>query len=135
MKKHLYNAIGFLCVGMAYIGVVTPGIPFSIFLVIAAWAFAKANPKMHTWLYNHKYFGPFLNNWTKKKVFPFYAKVSMILMMSFSIILLYIHGSYTGAMWLLITCIFVSIWALRYPSSVEEYDRRVKEGKRIAWLR
>jgi hypothetical protein len=36
---------------------------------------------------------------------------------------------------LLITCIFVSIWALRYPSSVAEYDRRVKEGKRIAWLR
>ena len=46
IKKYMYQAIGFLCVGLAYVGVVTPGIPFSIFLVIAAWAFAKSSPKM-----------------------------------------------------------------------------------------
>ena len=135
MKKSLYNILGFFMLGLAYIGVVTPGIPFSIFLVIATWAFAKANPKMHKWLYNHKYFGPFLNNWNKKRVFPLYAKISMVLMMSLSISLLCIHGSYTGAKWLTITCILVGIWAWRYPSTPEEYDRRVKEGKRIAWLK
>ena len=34
IKKYLYMALGFACLGMAYVGVVVPGIPFSIFLVI-----------------------------------------------------------------------------------------------------
>ena len=55
---------------MAYVGVVVPGIPFSIFLVFAAYCFAKSSKKWHDWLYNHKYFGPFLTNWVEKKVFP-----------------------------------------------------------------
>jgi O-antigen ligase len=33
MKKLFWNALGFLSLGMAYIGFITPGIPFSIFLV------------------------------------------------------------------------------------------------------
>ena len=33
---------------------------------------------MHKWLYNHKYFGPFLTNWTQKKVFPTKGKYAMI---------------------------------------------------------
>jgi hypothetical protein len=31
--------------------------------------------------------------------------------------------------------VLVAIWAWRYPGSVEEQERRVKEGKKIAWLR
>ena len=68
IKRYLYLALGFVCVGLAYIGFVTPGIPFSIFLVIAAWAFAKSSKKFHTWLLSHKRFGPILQNWEKHKV-------------------------------------------------------------------
>ena len=66
IKKYAYIALGLFCVGMAYIGFVVPGIPFSIFLVIAAWAFAKSSPRLHAWLYNHPWFGKFLTNWTEK---------------------------------------------------------------------
>ena len=57
IKRYLYLALGFVCGGLAYIGFVTPGIPFSIFLVIAAWAFAKSSKKMEALLYNHPLFG------------------------------------------------------------------------------
>jgi hypothetical protein len=33
------------------------------------------------------------------------------------------------------TFTLICIWAFRYPGSVEEYDRRVKEGKKIGWLK
>ena len=75
IKKYLYQGFGFFCVGMAYIGFVTPGIPFSIFLVMAAWAFAKSSPRMHKWLYNHKHFGPFLTNWNTKKSVSYKRKI------------------------------------------------------------
>ena len=75
-------AIGFICVGFANIGIVSHGIPFSIFLVIAAWAFAKSSPKMEAWLYNHPWFGKFLTNWNTKRVFPTKGKYAMIIVMA-----------------------------------------------------
>ena len=82
IKRYLYLTLGFVCVGLAYIGFVTPGIPFSIFLVIAAWAFAKSSKRMEAWLYNHPWFGAFLTNWVNKRVFPQKGKYAMILVMS-----------------------------------------------------
>jgi uncharacterized membrane protein YbaN (DUF454 family) len=67
MKKFFWKILGFLSLGMAYIGLITPGIPYSCFVVFAAYCFAKGSPKMHAWLYNHKIFGPFLTNWNESK--------------------------------------------------------------------
>jgi len=82
IKKLFWFSLGMLSLGMAYIGFVVPGIPFSIFLVFSAYCFARSSKKWHDWLYNHKYFGPFLTNWMQKKVFPTWAKISMIIVMS-----------------------------------------------------
>lgn len=136
IKKWLWFTLGMFCVGMAYIGVVTPGIPFSIFLVIAAFSFARSSEKMHKWLFNHKYFGPFLTNWGKYRVFPKYAKYSMVIMMSISLaIMWYSLQNFNAVLWTGLTMLGVSIWALRYPSTKEIHDQRIKDGKRIAWLK
>ena len=50
IKKYIWMGIGFLSLGMAYVGVVVPGIPFSIFLVFAAYCFSKSSKIMHDWL-------------------------------------------------------------------------------------
>lgn len=128
--------LGFACVGMAYIGLIVPGIPFSIFLVMAAWAFAKSSERMHAWLYNHPWFGRFLTNWTEKKVFPQRAKYLMIVVMTSSLIFLWFTTENLKAvMWSGGFMALVAVWAWRYPSSVEEYQRRKEAGKRIAWLK
>ena len=129
-------ALGFVCLGMAYIGVIVPGIPFSIFLVIAAWAFAKSNDRMHQWLYNHKYFGPFLTNWVNKQVFPTKGKYAMIIVMSSSLLFLWFTTENIKAVaWSGGFMALVAVWAWRYPGSVIECERRSDEGKRIGWLK
>jgi|TARA_B100001093_G_scaffold138164_1_gene130660 uncharacterized membrane protein YbaN (DUF454 family) len=136
VKKYFYMAIGFICVGFAYIGVITPGIPFSIFLVIAAWAFAKSSPKMEAWLYNHPWFGKFLTNWNTKRVFPTKGKYAMIIVMSSTLLFTWLATGnmkavvYSGAF-----MAGVAVWAWRYPGSVEEHARRVEAGERVAWLK
>lgn len=136
IKKYLYQGFGFFCVGMAYIGFVTPGIPFSIFLVMAAWAFAKSSPRMHKWLYNHKHFGPFLTNWTQKRVFPTKGKYAMVLVMSSTLAFTWFTTYnvkailYSGIFMLL-----VAIWAWRYPGSIEEHTKRIKMGTKVGWLK
>ena len=57
MKKWLWRSLGILFVGLAYIGIITPGIPTTIFAILAAWAFSKSSPELNNWLHNHKLFG------------------------------------------------------------------------------
>mgnify|MGYP001563369501 FL=1 len=136
MKKYMYMTLGFVCLGMAYVGVIVPGIPFSIFLVIAAWAFAKSNDRMHQWLYNHKYFGPFLTNWVNKKVFPTKGKYAMIIVMSSSLLFLWFTTENIKAVaWSGGFMALVAVWAWRYPGSVIEWEQRSDEGKRIGWIK
>ena len=136
IKSYLYQGFGFFCVGMAYIGFVTPGIPFSIFLVMAAWAFAKSSPKMEAWLYNHPWFGKFLTNWNKKRIFPTRGKFAMVIVMASTLAITYhATGNLNAILWSGAFMLGVAIWAWRYPGSMEEYEKRVKEGRRIAWLK
>lgn len=134
IKKFLWKMLGFCSLGMAYVGVVTPGIPYSPFVVFAAYCFAKGSPKMHAWLYNHKLFGPFLTNWGEKRVFPQTMKYFMLAMMSTSLIIMSFTVPIKGVVYTGIFMLCVAVWAWRYPSSVEEHDRRIANGKKIGWF-
>jgi uncharacterized membrane protein YbaN (DUF454 family) len=59
--------LGFLFLGFAGIGVVVPGMPVTIFCILALWAFKKSSPKMEAWLLNHKVVGPTLRDWEETK--------------------------------------------------------------------
>jgi uncharacterized membrane protein YbaN (DUF454 family) len=119
---------------MAYVGLITPGIPYSIFVVSAAYCFAKGSPKMHAWLYNHKLFGPFLTNWNTKRVFPTRMKYFMLAMMSTSLIIMSFTVPVRGVIYTGIFMAFVAVWAWRFPGSVEEHEKRIAEGRKIGWF-
>lgn len=128
--------LGFFCVGMAYIGFVTPGIPFSIFLVTAAWAFSKSSKKMHDWLYNHPWFGKFLTEWTHHKVFPTRAKYAMITVMASTVAFTYYAtGNLNAVLYSGSFMALVAIWAWRFPGSMEEWETRKQSGKKIGWIK
>ncbi len=134
IKKFLWKILGFCSLGMAYVGVVTPGIPYSPFVVFAAYCFAKGSPRMHAWLYNHKLFGPFLTNWGEKRVFPQKMKYFMLAMMSTSLIIMSFTVPIKGVVFTGIFMACVAIWAWRYPCSVAEHDLRIQQGRKIGWF-
>jgi uncharacterized membrane protein YbaN (DUF454 family) len=111
--------------GLAYLGFVTPGIPFSIFLVFSAYAFSKSSKRMHDYLYNHKHFGPFLTNWVEKRIFPQRMKYAMVVVMSSSLAFLWFTTyNLTAVLWSGGFMTAVAVWAWRYPGSEEEYNKR-----------
>jgi uncharacterized membrane protein YbaN (DUF454 family) len=134
VKKFLWKILGFASLGMAYVGLVTPGIPYSCFIVFAAYCFAKGSPKMHAWLYNHKIFGPFLTNWGEKRVFPTKMKYFMLAMMGTSLLIMSLTVPIKGVIYTGIFMAFVAVWAWRFPGSVEEHDKRIANGKKIGWF-
>ena len=136
IKKLFWNILGFLSLGMAYIGVITPGIPYSSFIVFSAYCFSKGSERMHRWIYNHKIFGPFLTNWTEKRVFPTKLRYLMLFMMSLSLVLMWTGG--VKPIGIISTAVFmalVAIWAWRYPATPEEHDQRKLAGKKIGWIK
>ena len=134
IKQFLWKILGFCSLGLAYVGVVTPGIPYSPFVVFAAYCFAKGSPRMHAWLYNHKLFGPFLTNWGEKRVFPLKMKYFMLAMMTTSLVIMSFTVPIKGVVYTGIFMACVAVWAWRYPSSVEAHDKRIASGKKIGWF-
>ena len=63
MIKYLYIILGLLFVGLGFLGIFIPGLPTTIFIIIAAWFFSKSSRKLETWLLNHKLFGHLIKNW------------------------------------------------------------------------
>ena len=117
MKRTILISLGLLCVGLGFIGVFVPGIPTTIFLIIALWAFTKSSEKLRYWLLNHKRFGPILNNWQEHKVVPRRAKILMVVLMSLAVILFYYSlQSLILTIGLIIILVSVAIYVLSLPS-------------------
>lgn len=55
--------LGILFTGIGIVGVLTPLLPGTIFLILALACFARGNQKMENWLLHHPRFGPNLQEW------------------------------------------------------------------------
>ena len=121
MKRMILISLGWLCVSLGFIGIFVPGIPTTIFLIIALWAFTKSSKKLRNWLLNHKRFGPILNNWQQHKVVPRRAKILMVVLMSLASILFYysLQNLYL-TIGLIIILVLVAIYVILLPSKVPE---------------
>ncbi|MFC7475735.1 YbaN family protein [Dankookia sp. GCM10030260] len=62
-NRLLLLGLGYLCLALAFIGVLLPVMPTTIFLIVAAWAFGRANPALRARLRAHPRFGPSLRHW------------------------------------------------------------------------
>jgi hypothetical protein len=136
IRKTLWFTMGIILLGVAFVGVYLPGLPWSTPAVGAAYCFSKSSDRMHRWLYSHPLFGPFLTGWQEKRIFPTKFKYFMVVTMMSSLVLMWFTtGNLNAILWTGGFMILVCIWGWQYPGSEAEWQRRKDAGKRIAWLR
>ncbi len=87
VKRLSWLCLGLICVGFAAIGVVLPLMPTTVFLLIAAFAFARSSPRLHLWLLNHKVFGSLIRNWQEHGAITPKAKGVAVLSMGLVLVL------------------------------------------------
>lgn len=51
---------GLLNVGLGVLGILLPGMPATVFLLVAGWCFARSSPRLSRWLDEHPRLGPYL---------------------------------------------------------------------------
>jgi len=79
---------GWCNVALGLIGTVVPGMPTTVFLIIALWAFTRSSPRMRRWLYEHPRYGPALRDWDRHGVIPPRAKRLAAMMMTASLVII-----------------------------------------------
>lgn len=55
--------IALLSLSLGILGIFIPGLPTTVFILIAAWAASHSSPKMANWLESHRFMGPIICNW------------------------------------------------------------------------
>ncbi len=50
ISKLLYMALGIAATGLGVLGVWVPGLPTTVFILIALWAFSNSSERMYRWL-------------------------------------------------------------------------------------
>lgn len=67
IKSRLYLTVGFAMVGLGVVGIPTPILPTTPFLLLAAYCFARSSPRWHNWLVSHRVLGPYIAAFREKK--------------------------------------------------------------------
>lgn len=71
---------GFVCVGLASLGIVLPLLPTTPLLLVAAACFARTDPRFHRWLLTNRVFGPIIRDWQQHRCIPLRAKIATVVM-------------------------------------------------------
>jgi len=78
VKKIIFAVAGVICVVLGAIGVVTPVLPTTPFLLLATFLFSRSSPKMNKFLLENKVFGKYLSNYFNNKPIPVKEKIISI---------------------------------------------------------
>lgn len=116
MKVLFWRSLVVLFVILGFIGAILPGMPTTVFLILAAWASSKGWPQMDAWLLNHPKYGPTLRDWRAHGTVPRKAKwLASIMMLISGIIMLFTTAPLAVKAFTDITMLIVAIWLWRRP--------------------
>lgn len=79
--RWVWFAGGWVAVGFGGVGVVVPGLPTTIFFIVAASCFARSSPRFEQWVLNLPGVGPMVRDYRSGLGMPRQAKVAATITM------------------------------------------------------
>lgn len=105
--------LGILSLFLGVIGIVVPLLPTTVFILLAAYSFARSSQPLHDWLINHPRLGPLIRDWHANGAIRRPAKV----MATVSIGIVFLVSLALGiAAWVMLiqgvvlSCVLLFIW-------------------------
>lgn len=122
--RYVLLAVGLVCTVVGIAGIILPGLPGTVFLLIALWAFSRSSERFHLWLYNHPRFGQGLREWHEYGVIPPRAKIAAVTMIAVTLGLLWgvVLEDWRLAVATSALLTLVAVWIVTRPGTVKLED-------------
>lgn len=82
--------VGFVGLGLAIFGTVTPIVPTVPFLIMAVYGFNRSSPRFHGMIMNHPVFGPQIRDWQEHRAIDRRVKVIVLVSMAVGLVISYL---------------------------------------------
>lgn len=118
LRKHAWAALGYLSLGLGLLGAITPLLPTTVFILMAAACFTRSHPQLEQRLLQHPVFGKAIHDWREHHGMRRSTKRLALGSMLFSFgisIMLCAHLPYVQAM-LLLLWLGLSAWIAHLPT-------------------
>lgn len=121
MKTLFWRSLVVIFVILGFIGALLPGMPTTVFLILAAWAASKGWPQMDAWLLNHPKYGATLRAWRENGTVPRKAKwIACSMMLVSAIIMLFTNAPLAVKIFTNVTMLLVAIWLCMRPEPQDQ---------------
>lgn len=121
--RAVFIATGIGAIGMGVLGYLLPGLPGTVFFLIAAWFFAQSSPRFYNWLMNHRIFGKMIRDYRAGKGIPrwvkFYAPFMIVTFSGFSA---YYVGIRKELPWIGVSILVIAAYGVWYVLRVPVSD-------------
>lgn len=115
--RFLWLFLGYGALGAGLLGVITPLLPTTPFLILAALAFARSAPALERRLLDHPRFGPAINRWRRHGAIERRAKLLSISAMAAALGISVLFGMGPNALMVQAVVIFgAAVFVLSRPS-------------------
>ncbi len=96
--------LAYASLGMGILGVFVPGLPTTVFVLVAAYAASRGSEKLHAYLMAHKRFGPMIRDWQAHRAVSRRAKwaATWTMLASAVILLAIMHFSGSHRVWMVL---------------------------------
>jgi len=81
LYRILWLIFGLTFSGIGMVGIIIPGLPTTIFMILAVACFYRSSQRLYDWVINHKYFGEHVKNYREGRGMPRKAKFTAFLFM------------------------------------------------------
>lgn len=105
--KPIYISLGFLCVALGIIGIPTPGLPTTPFLLLAMYFFGKGSPRLQKWFMGTKIYKKYLKEYDEKRAMTLKQKITILLISTpFSVFAFFVLPNIWGKIVLVLVILY-----------------------------
>lgn len=121
----LIMALGWLWVGIAFVGVAIPGIPTTGPIILAAFLFSKSSSRFDNWLVKNRLFGSIVRDWRAGEGFTTKVKIGAVITIALSFgfsTLFFLNSGYAR----------IIMWSIALAVAVFVVTRPTKPATKLA---
>lgn len=120
LMRVLFFILGCVFLIIGAVGIITPGLPTTVFVLLAAACWARSSKRFYQWLIQHHIFGKMIRDWENYRAIPRQAKFMAWGMMSISCIssfYLLPSSKWWISCFASLICLATTIWMYHLPDA------------------